>query len=391
MKNINTAFWLVIDATYGFVSSINLVLLNFFLWEQDNSLTTILEFNFYIFVGLMISALLAGYVSSWLSPKITYIISIAALVATNFFALQHLADLSNYLLIVAILYSFSVAFVYNARSVINILIIPAADFVKIRGTKNIISSVLAISSPLVVLFLVNTLGYESSLQLMALIVSILGVIFIWLKVQKTKQKAEFIEMIVSAIYDPRMRKFALINFALGASWAFGWGILNVIIVEKLGSLEAWSKITLIASIAGVFLISLLRNIDSKNKGKTKSFIIGASIIYAIAPLILLFNFTLTTFVIFIFAKLIYDKVNGILTFSYLTDMTRQDEDYEYKKVSYQVVINFYNAVGSLVPIMILLALPAEKLSADILVLVLAIISFLPILMGRLYSTRMKRF
>src|SRR5690606_30565179 len=123
--------------------------------------------------------------------------------------------------------------------------------------------------------------------------------------QETTQRFIVPQLLIRAITVPRIRSLGLIHISLGISGVFGWGLMNIIILDVLGSLEGWTGVSTALAIAGIVLALVLKSVKMRDHSQAKSIIVLSSLLYAAVPVILLSGFTLQLFIMFTFVKLLY--------------------------------------------------------------------------------------
>lgn len=155
---LKSYIWLITDVLYNFFGSVSYVLISFLIWENGKSLDLILIFNLYIFITLLLNGIVAGLISMFFSPKINYILSILAFIATFYYLEIFKEDIVSNIKYISILLGLIYSFLYNSRSLINQFIVPAELSVKYNSIKEILISASTLASPLVVNFAVESLG-----------------------------------------------------------------------------------------------------------------------------------------------------------------------------------------------------------------------------------------
>lgn len=388
---INTILWLITNSLVSLGSGVSYVLVSFLIWEEGKSLEQVLLFNLYIFFALIISGQIAGFISTFISPKLTFLLNLILLGLTPIILLDNRENVSMVLPYVSIMIGTYYGLSYNAGSIMTMAVVEQDKLVKLRSLIEIIKSVFTVISPVLVNYSINTIGYNKALKYLGYYFLVMGIIFLFIKVRKTKQRFIAFEIMKGVFELNALRSIAIIHIALGIVWAFGWGLMNIIILEELGSLDEWTIVSVITAVLGITLAMMFRKTDVANRPKARSMISMSSLVYAVIPLVLLFNFTRELFILFILAQLVFDKTNSIVTTSFINKMESDDMDYDEKKVAYQMFTDFFTGIGRIIPVVVFLVLPANLLSIKLILFTLAFASFLPYFFSKRLWFKYKTF
>lgn len=375
---MKTFVWLILNVLLNFFGGIGYTALNFFIWQNNKSLPEIIQFNLSIFAALIIMSIISASASRFYGVKFSFAFSLVLRILVFFFVSANLTGVTGQIVLIGFLIGIYFEFYASARSTITQLIVPEDSMLKYNSYNQIISSAVSIASPLVTAAFINSLGYENTLRSIAIIFVGILIAFLFMGVNKAEQTLPVFSMLKDLFRSDTMRSFALINFSLGISYAFTWGILNIIILDFLGSLDGWAQVGVITAILSIVISFFLRKISSKDTSKIRALISVATLIYAIAPIIMINNFTVETFLIFTFATLVFNTFSGILTSAYLSKLQNADPEAPKRKIAYSLFSEFFTSFGEFIPIFILFIIPAQLVTTKSLILVLIFVTFAPL-------------
>lgn len=389
--SMNSYFWTIYDRIFNFLAAVLFVLVNFFIWEQGESLERIIEFNFYLFCGTLLFAAISYLIARQLHPKLAFVAAAVTLLVVGRLIVGGEDNINQYFVLISFGIGAYYGLYYNSSSLITQILNKQANLVKASALSRIIGSLLSLIVPLLSAYLITQFGYLQALTYILFILPLMTLAILPIRVIKFQQQAGLRYLISGIFQDKTLRDLALIDIVMGATWTFGWGLLNVIVLSQLGSLQAWSEINVVLVAVGIIITFMLRKLDLKNSDKTLSLISGSYLLYAVIPLVLLFNFSTTIFIGFLFVQLFYDTITGVLSWNLLLDIEARDLDFDEKKYSYQAFTDIFNSIGRLLPILILILLPTQHLNDKILIFILAIITLMPIVIIKKYRTRFSTF
>lgn len=221
------------------------------------------------------------------------------------------------------------------------------------------------------------------------IYGVIALVILLIKISKVHQVFIFHKLIAGIFTNKTIRNISIIKFSSGIALAMEWGLLNILILQQLGSLSNWTKVSIVMAILGIIISYALKGVDTKNKSLVRLIISGSAMLFSIIPILLVVNFSLNMFIGFTFAKLIFDKINNILAGAYIYNIEKKDYHFNEKQVSYQMFSDFFLSLGQLLPIIILLYIPQELLNLNTLIIVLAVTSLFPFLASKAYKTSFK--
>lgn len=378
--------WLVFDTASIITDIINYTLLSFLLWEGEQSISLILEFNLLVFAGLLVSSLVSGILQQIFGAKLMFMAGMFMQAGIAFFAFSHSSDLASQIVIISIAYGFANALIQNAKGVLTLGIIPTNQSVSYSSRKEIVMSLGSIAIPLVTKVLIDSFGYEQSFTFTAAIFAMIGVLTVILKSKApVPQRFIFPKLLIKSITTKSIRNIGVVYIALGISGVYGWGLLNIIILDVLGSLEGWTNVSTALALAGIGIAMALRRVNTKDRAQSKSIIVLGALIYAAIPIMLLANFSVELFIAFTFAKLLYDKSNFIVTYNYLSQIEHRDPDFESHKLAFQIYNSFFMAIGRMIPVGLLLLLPTMNLSIEVLILGFSIVALAPLAVSKAFD------
>lgn len=379
--------WLALDNLIGFFAGNLQRILNFFIWEESKSLQVILEFNFYWVIFSGFGSLLAGLVSTLLGPKITYLIARLLKATTAVVAFTQLENISDYIILIAALEGLSNAFLIASRSVLDLNLFGPHGLQGITSFRSVFSALISIIRPLVITALIVVLGYEQAFLISLSILFFLSIFIIPFRQEnKVKQSFELPSMMREFFSNPLRWKVARISFASGVGYVFSLGLLDIIIVEKIGSLEGWGTITTLMAIVGMFVAAILRKFDTVHLHKVAAILGITTMAYAIAPLFLINDFSQDLLVIFLLAQAIYFNANGIIGLSVVIETESYLPDAKEHKAASQAFRDIFYSLGLFTPIALMRLAPESWLTPDYLLIALAICTLFPFLNHRLYRT-----
>ena len=379
--------WVVVDTATIFLGSTAHTLFNFLLWEQGKSLELLLKYNLLLFISLAVFAFIGSLISKFSNVKITYILSLLASAATVYFALLDIDNFQNRIYTFSILWGANWGLVYIARSLITELIVPVKHMVSFNSVKNILSTGIALAIPLTVNYSITNIGYQNALIVLFVGYFLMTVLLIFIDIEQAKQRYIVFSMMLDVFRVEGVRSVAIINLSLGLVYSFGWGVMDIVILEQLGSLDNWTYVSFATAIIGIIMVRGLSKIDLDKEDKTRSVISFAALVFATGSLFLSLNFTLTIFVVFVFLKLFFDKTISVIGGAYVTHEVQDDLDYAQKKLSYQTSSQLITSVGRIVPIAVLLVLPPNMLDTTTIIIFLAILNFIPFFFIKAYQIR----
>ena len=149
------------------------------------------------------------------------------------------------------------SFLYNSRSLINQFIVPAELSVKYNSIKEILISASTLASPLVVNYAVESLGYSLSFKYLMYIYGVIAFAILLIKISKIHQIFIFHKLIGGIFTNKTIRNISIIKFSSGIGFAMAWGLLNILILQQLGSLEGWTKVSIVMAILGIIVSYVL--------------------------------------------------------------------------------------------------------------------------------------
>ena len=384
---IRAFLWLSIDALYSLISGITYVLISFFIWEQSNSINLILWFNVIIFLTLLCNSFISGLFSVVGSPKLSYLLSITSFTITAYFVYTLQEETHHYIVFISILIGLVYSFLYTARPLINRTLVDKTHFISYNSIKQILFSVISVSTPLII-----NLGLQFKSYTELLYISMFGfftlLLLSLLFIPKTNPSQRIIihKLLAKSFTNSTIKKISHIKLSNGIAYSMGWGLLNILVLEQLGSVSNWSYISIAGAIVGILISYKLKSLDINNTSLSRMIISTSAMCFAVLPILLVVNFTLELFIIFMLAKVAFEKVTNIISENYIYSIESKDHHFEEKQISYQIFSDIFMSLGQLVPVAILFILPESLLSTTTLIIMLTLTSLAPYLTSKSYST-----
>lgn len=388
--NSKSKLWLAASLIIGFIGAVNYALINFFIWQTDQSLDSILIYNLFIFLALIFFAIISGWITIALGSKFTLNLSLLGQVSLSIYVIHAPAGIEK-LVVAGVLSGLANALSYNSNAVLTNSLVEPGALVKFSSIKNSIWSLLSILVPFVVLGCASLFGYATALYIVIAIILIPLAFLFFLKVEQSVQLNYFPALIRQVFTTSQIRTVFIFALLQGISYSFAYGILNIIIFAKSGDLSSWSFISAGLAIVAIIVSYLLRDVKVTDFFRANSIYGIAALLLAFAPLLLLNSFKLEYLLLFLVVKTIFDKVNAVIAVNLLYKIEYEDENSAQKKVSYQMFNDFANAIGEFVVVLSIIFLPAGLTNTNTLIFILALVSLVPLLAAPLLKVHLAPF
>ncbi len=369
--------WIFYSNIISFLHSVSFFLTNFLIWENSKDFGQLIIFNFFLLTSLFISTILASLISLF-SIKLSFIFNTVIAASSCLFIYTFPEQIDFLIPFIAIIIGAYSGFTVGNRPLLHNLINKKNELIKYSSFSQILRSVLSLAMPLLVAFLIANFGYVDSLFNVAIVYLFMGFIFIFFPVNTKRQDFNIIELMFDVIRIRRIRNIAIISFMLGITFSIDWGILDVIILEKVGSISSWSNIKVFLATISIVLSFSLRNTNLQKTDKLRGLIAIGAFLYALTPFILISDFSERNLLIFYFIQAIFSTISSVLIFNYLFLLQSKDIEFENERVSYQLFTDIFINFGQLIPIMILYVLPVGVISVNILLVAIFVITIFPL-------------
>ncbi len=377
--NIKALTWLILDTTIAALASLTGVAVNFLIWQEGKDINKIIELNFYNVLALVLFGVVAAITASMFGIKFNYIVARASRAVLVLFVLANLGGLTANLLHLGILIGLTNAFVFSSKSLIDRLVVPAESVVSYASTRVIVWSLVLIALPIFVAALISSKELNSILILIAGVVSFLSLLVLFIRIKIQRQKFTLVKLLWQSITDFELRRVGIFFLAIGVSRAFTIGILDVLIVRQLGSLDNWSYVAICLALVSIIAGVIIRRRSYANNSYTRA-VLGVSFMaYAVSAVLVLVEFNLLVFIIFTLMATVIEVVTNTILEGFIQNVESDNEGFEASRTSYQAHADIFRALGTLLPIGILFFLPDQLVTDQLLIIMLSLITLVPFL------------
>jgi MFS family permease len=382
--------WFIFEFLTGVLGGSSAVLINFFLWQEEQSLDLILFYNFWIILASFIFNFSANYLTVFLGSKLGTIFGLMWQAFAMFLASILLEDLSNYLLYFGVFTGIVNIIFYRASTPLFMRVEPQEFVFDLFSFKQIFwTAIAAITTPIIVNYGVEILDYRLTLQILGWLYLATIAFVLLMKVKPDEQEVYLFSLFKQLPSVSYLKKIAGIRLSLGAAAVYSLGLFNILILENIGSIADWQYISISLTASAVVIAYFVKKIESESEKKT--LILVSTMLFALVPLVLFVNFTLVTFLIFSFTKTIYNRVTSILAGGYAWSLQGEDPQFDSRIVSYATFSQSFTQLGQLIPLIVLIALPEDFLNTTTLTIALALIALIPFLFAGVYTKEDKYF
>lgn len=371
--------WLVYSNLLIFFGGSLYVFLNFAIFSSSDSLSKTIIFNLVTLLIILFSTGLAGFISNKWGVKVTLFLATAFNSLSALIAFLLFDSLSDLFFLVSVLSGLSVGFQKNSYSLFDQLVTTKSTRVRFSSYVRIFDSVLSVLSPIFITLMVTNFDYKKSLLLMWLVLFYMSFGALVFKLKEQKQEFAYLSIIKKVRSSSKLKHVAQLSFAMGVTFSVNWGIMDVLIVAKLGSLEDWRTVRVGLAILTIGWALILRRFKFKDFSKIRAIIASTAFFYAIFPIILITSFTNTTFIIFNIVQTLFLVTNSVLLMNYLIEVLDDDPDFNKKIVSYQMFRDSFMGIGRVSPVAVMFLISFYTFSVQIAVVLIVLTTSAPFL------------
>ncbi|MFW5702837.1 MAG: hypothetical protein ACOCXP_02625 [Candidatus Dojkabacteria bacterium] len=383
---IKKILWISLDTFIGFTAGNLSRILNFFIWEDSKSINMILHYNFFWVLFSLLGAVLSGTISSFFSPKFSYFLSRLLRALSAFIAFYNLENVSDYIFVLAALEGCANAFLISSRAVLDLGLFNVSGLQAVSSFREVINTLVRLLRPIAVTWMISSLGYEQSfLATIAIILAVSPFIFPFKFVGIPKQEFNLLSQLISIGNNYLERRIAIISFSTGVGYVFSLGLIDVLILEKLGSIEFWGAVSFLMALVGLIVISILKNVDASEVHKVAAVLGVVSFGYAALPLFLINEFSITLLLGFLVAESIFMNADRILGRTAMISAENKLLRSDTHRIASQSARDIYFSLGLLIPLALMLMLPSQYLEAEYLLIILALCTLFPFLNAGKYK------
>ncbi|MDQ6985135.1 MAG: hypothetical protein Q9M91_01125 [Candidatus Dojkabacteria bacterium] len=354
--------WLIFSNLLAFVTGVLYVLINFGIWSEGESLQRSVLFNLSAVSSLFMFLFIADKLVHIFSPKLSVLISIITFGATGLFSSIYFEDLSKYYILIGVLMGMSYSIRMTAFPIVDQAVTNKDTRVKFSSYLTILSSILSIAAPITIEFLVNSFDYKRSLLIVSLTYILFGIGIMFFKISSLKQDNALFLLLKNSKRDDKLKHVALISLSLGIAYSVDWGLIDILIITKLGSLNDWRNIKVLIAVINIIYSFVLGKINLKKFSHIRVIIGVSALAYSTLPIMLIKNFNNMTFIVFSIAQVIFYSTVSILLSNYLLAVIDDDERYDNRIASYQVFRNLFIGGGRVIPLGVMGALSIVSFS-----------------------------
>lgn len=376
MKKLTPILWMIINLVASFSGGLLFVFLTFFIWSEEKSLGGLVSFYLYFSVSMLLGAFLSTALAQFIPFKIILSLSFFLRALIVYFLVQNISSFQENIEIIAVILGISSRLMTAAQNMISSTILSSDESVIFNSYKEIISAGILLIMPFIIKIGIEELGYEKLFELLIMPYYLLTIASLFIYVPRPRQFWAHLSLLYDFFKQQAVRNIVIVSFAAGVGASFN-PLLDVVILEKLGSLNGWQNMSFAVTVCGIIVARVLKSVNiHKQPGKAKSIIAFGSMLYALIPIMFFSNFTLTVFLAFNFAKMFYDKTSIILRNAITLDAQKSDPDFINKVSSYEWLIQSANVLGDLLPLLVLFLLK-DNLQINGVVFGLIIVTFVP--------------
>jgi hypothetical protein len=275
--------------------------------------------------------------------------------------------------------------IYNSQGIIDSVISRDTNYTQFKSIKQLTRSISILLIPIIYGYVLSEIEVKQSFTILMVSFILIAIAFLLVRIGKIQQDNVVLKILLRPFKDRSIRNISFINVVMGISFAFGWGLMDIIVLESFGSVGSWVNIAIGKALITIFLSILIRIIGGIEVRKTRVIILLMSVIYAVAPLNFLLNQSAESFLIFIFASVAYGVITDTLTRGFVYNIEQQDSKFPQRELSYQVFNDFYIVIGQILPIIFLFILPQSFRTLEVLIVTLVITSSFPFLSSFTYK------
>lgn len=369
--------WLILNTLVDLFTAIGYVAINFFIWNNGNSFTDIIKFNLCVVTALLVSIFIAAGSLRIFGIKINYAFSLFIRAATFLYFASNLNQLSIQIIFTGILTGLYLGFYSGSKNLIARHIVEDEHLEKFISHNQIASFIALFLSPIFTALFINSIGYENTFRFIS--VSFFGILIAFLFLRFKNITHTYIITAQEIFKDEHLRKYAIIHFCLGISYTFSWGLLDILIIKISGSFAERTLLLSSSAVIGLICLLLFRRVKISKSYKAKLYILDATLIYSIISVLLLSNYSIDNFRIFIIATLVLNMIVAWLTTAYLKFLVPNTEANAKKEVSDQLIADFFKTLGALLPLLLLALVNEYLITPKSLLILLFVASLAPLI------------
>jgi len=367
--------WLILDTAIAALAAFAAVLANFLIWQEGKDINRIIELNFFNVLALLAFTMLASMTASQFGIKFNYIVARASRSIFILFVLFNLGNLTNNLVILGILIGMTNAYVFSSKSLIDRLVVPSEGMVHYASLRIIIWSLVSIALPFTVAAAISSPDIRTILIVTVGIITLMSFLVLFIKIKK--QLFNLPALIFNSVRDFEMRRLSMLFFGIGMSRAFTIGIMDVLILSQLGSIDNWSYVAVGLALATILAGVLVRKRSYANNSYTRALLALCFMAYAVSALFVLVEFNLLVFIIFTLMATLFEVVSNTVLEGFIQSVESDNDKFAESLTSYQAHGDIFRALGMLLPIGVLFILPRGTVTKEILIIMLSLITLVP--------------
>ena len=372
--------WIVINFLNSFGGAIGYVALSFLIWDQLQGYRAIIDFNIHTLLGMLIPSVFVTFIAYLVNVKFIYALGLVV----QAIAYIYVADGGLDLITIGLIYGAGYSMQLDTSSVVSIMVNKGQEMSTANAITRVLGSIVSIISPIVVGIIANDIGYAESLRYFAYLLFAVAALTAILPAEGRKVRTNILEVAVNTFRIPSIKAAATTAFGAGTIIIFAWGLTNVLMLEKLGSVDSWSYVSLGLAVMSIVLSIFLSKINyQKEPGKAKTIMFLPIIVIAVIIMQFLNDFTTTSFIVFIIFHRIYSVITGVTTSSYLVHLIQSSIFYVEKgELALNVYFHFFRTLGMLAVVVALSFIPDQLLNADGIIIGLVATTMVPLLLMR---------
>lgn len=369
--------WLFLDTTIAALAAFVAVLANFLIWQEGKDINKIIELNFFNVLALLAFAVLAALTASVFGIKFNYIVARGSRSVFILFVLLNLGNLTNNLVILGILIGMTNAYVFSSKSLIDRLVVPSEGMIRYASLRIIIWSLVSIALPFTVAAAISNPDIRTILISTVGVITLMSFLVLFIKIKIKKQLFTLPLLIINSFRDFELRRLSILFFGIGMSRAFTIGIMDVLILSQLGSIDNWSYVAVGLALATILAGALVRRRTYANDSYTRAVLSLCFMAYGVSALFVLVEFNLLVFIVFTLMATLFEVVSNTVLEGFIQSVESDNDRFTESLTSYQAHGDILRALGMLLPIGILFILPRGTVTKEILIIILSLITLVP--------------
>jgi hypothetical protein len=269
------------------------------------------------------------------------------------------------------------AFVFSSKSLIDRLVVPSEGLVRYASLRIIIWSLVSIALPFTVAAAIASPDIRTVLIVTVGVITLMSFLVLFIKIKIKKQLFSLPALIFNSVRDFELRRISMLFFGIGVSRAFTIGIMDVLILSQLGSIDNWSYVAVGLALATILAGVLVRKRSYANNSYTRAVLSLCFMAYAVSALFVLVEFNLLVFIIFTLMATLFEVVSNTVLEGFIQSVESDNDKFAESLTSYQAHGDIFRALGMLLPIGILFILPRGAVTKEILIIMLSLITLVP--------------